>query len=210
MIAVTGIMAVMIGLAVPAFIGIAGGGDVTRAAYDVAGVFEEARAHAMANNTYVLVGLQEVDSSVSSSSQRQVEASGSAGGRIALSVVASRSGVSDYSAGAGALAQVSKLVRVENMRLEPSAFGGFDLAEEEGWEGFGYPLGGSQYRFTKVVEFTPQGVARLPAEGFSMARGGIGVRILPARGPSSAGASQANYADVRIDSPTGAVRVLRP
>src|ERR1700722_5827359 len=58
------IIAVMLVLSIPAFYAIKGGSDITKAAYDISGVLEQARTYAMANNTYVWVGFYEEDGSV--------------------------------------------------------------------------------------------------------------------------------------------------
>lgn len=129
LLAVMATMAVMMALIVPAFSGIKGAHEVTRAAYDVAGILEQARTYAIANNTYVWVGFFEEDGTKSSAQPATV----GNGGRIVLSVVASQDG-SRYSDatiddntpaafGAGAasnpvkLTQINKLVKLDGIRM---------------------------------------------------------------------------------------------
>lgn len=88
MLVVIGIMILMMGLAIPAFNMIKGGGDVTKAAYDIAGVLEQARTYAIANNTYVWVGFFEEDGATPSAAANAKPGTG----RLIISVVASKDG----------------------------------------------------------------------------------------------------------------------
>jgi len=126
---VIAIMVLMLVISLPAVLGIRGDRDITRAAYDLAGTLEQARSYAMASNTYVWVGFYEEDGSVPS--RQPAQAGG--GGRVIVSTVASRDGrrysdavISDSlpaAFGAGdasnpvALQQLSRLLRLENVRL---------------------------------------------------------------------------------------------
>jgi len=120
------IIIVMMTFLVPAFNGIQGGRDVTKAAYDIAGDLEQARTYAMANNTYVWVGFYEEDGSQLSTNPAKAGT-----GRLVMSVVASQNGerYSDSTVnastpaafGTGApsntvnLVQISKLIKVSNV-----------------------------------------------------------------------------------------------
>ena len=114
LLVVMAIIMVMTALMIPAFTQIKGAGDVTKAAYDVAGVLENARAYATANNTYVWVGFFEED---------QSKTDRTAGiGRIVLSVVASKDGTVIYTTLAPIdptrLVQINKLVKIDNVHLK--------------------------------------------------------------------------------------------
>lgn len=115
------IMAAVMAMVAPAFTGIKNAGDITKAAYDVAGVFENARAYATANNTYVWVGFYEEDASKLSTVPATV-----GNGRVVLSVVASKDGTLVYDPNSASnptwinpaqLIQVGKLVKIENAHL---------------------------------------------------------------------------------------------
>ena len=60
LLTVMSIMAVVVGLSVPALQGMAGAGSVNQSIGDLSGALESARAYAMANHTYVRVGLAQV------------------------------------------------------------------------------------------------------------------------------------------------------
>ena len=134
LLVVIAIIAILMALAAPAFHSIKGGGDLTKAAYDIAGVLDNARAYAMANNTFVYVGIAEVDSSLDPSASPQTPTSSPAiGGRVVMATVASRDGTrgydvtssslpspawTNYNNGANLVA-IGKLQRFENVHLAP-------------------------------------------------------------------------------------------
>ncbi len=93
---VIGLIAILLVLIGPAFTTMKSGGDVTSAIYGVKGVLENARAYAKANHTYVFVGLAEVDSSIDPSVSPQISTGDTPYGRVALAVVASKDGTSQY------------------------------------------------------------------------------------------------------------------
>lgn len=184
LLVVMAIMVVMMALMAPAFIQIKGAGDVTKAAYDVAGVLENARAYATANNTYVWVGFFEED---------QSKTDRTAGvGRIVLSVVASKDGTVIYTASAAIdptrLVQINKPVKIDNVHLKTAgatfpigtgtgttfdtrpavdATDGTaqigDTSPPDSQTPFQYPVGSpaptAQYTFKKAIQFSPRGEA---------------------------------------------------
>jgi len=83
-IAVIAILSTFVMLMIPS---IKGSRDITKSAYAVAGVLEQARSYALANNTYDWVGFFEEDGSQSSSNP----AAGGVG-RLVVSLVASQDG----------------------------------------------------------------------------------------------------------------------
>ena len=88
LLVVMGIAVILIGLITPAFTGVNVARNLTRAAYDVSGQLETARAYAKANSTYTWVGFFE---------EAADQPAGTAGtGRIILSVVASTDSTSIY------------------------------------------------------------------------------------------------------------------
>ena len=66
------------------------------AVYDIGSTLDQARAYAMANRTYVFVGFEEVDASVSSSVSPQVATGATPYGRVAVAVVATKDGTKHY------------------------------------------------------------------------------------------------------------------
>jgi hypothetical protein len=86
--AIMGILLALVSLGLQAVLGTAFGGEVS----DLANTLVRARAYAMANNTYVFVGIEEVDASVAASTTPQVVGNG----RLGVSVVASNDGTRGY------------------------------------------------------------------------------------------------------------------
>jgi type II secretory pathway pseudopilin PulG len=95
MLIVVAIVGLLLVLIAPAFTTIKSGSDFTSSVYGVRGVIENARTYAKANHTYVFVGFAEVDSSVDPSVSPQITV-GSAYGRVAIAVVASKDGTRQF------------------------------------------------------------------------------------------------------------------
>src|SRR5207245_4920047 len=88
---VIAVMIIVAAFIAPAFTSIKGAGDVTNAAYTIKGVLEQARTHAMANDTYTWVGFYEEDASKASTNPATAGP-----GRVVISTVASRDGTRVY------------------------------------------------------------------------------------------------------------------
>ena len=251
LLVVTAIIALMIGLMGPALTGIKDSTDLGKAAYDIAGTLDQARSYAMANNTFVFVGIGEFDASKDSSAAQQIPGTG----RVAIAVVASKDGLrgyniangtlpnpawSSYNNGAGLVA-ISRLQRFENLHLaQPGSLNGFRvsadanglvntgkmtrpaitsnyyvLAKGATVTPFAWPLGkamgGGQYNFTTVINFDPQGAARIQ---FSTNSDTIGrymeIGLVPTRGNIAPSTLPANVAAIQINGMTGATRIYRP
>lgn len=250
LLVVMAIMVAIMALVVPAFSSLKSGNDVTKAAYDIAGALNHARAYAMANATYVFVGIAEVDASVDSSAKPQLTTGATPHGRVALAIVASKDGTKHYTDAAfgqgsdwqanysdsskpeyngGHLMAISKLQQFQNLHLASSplpsssasmarpAVTGFCLlgnATSISQTPFTWPLGSSlaggyQYRFDKVIEFDPQGVARIiDSTGGNAIVRWIEVGLQQAHG--NLVSSSPNGAAIQIDGMTGAIRIYRP
>ena len=188
LLVVMAIIMLMMALAIPAFNSIKGGGDITKAAYDVAGALEMAATYARANNTYVWVGFFEEDSAATPAT---------AGfGRLVISIVCSKDGtqiVSPTGAGQasppGRLTQIGKLIKIDRMHFgdvsnpaNPDSKGAGTSWDQRPNVGVGsttyrigqttpnntifpfqYPVGSdtavAQYTFNKTIQFSPQGEA---------------------------------------------------
>ncbi len=267
LLVVVAVIVLMTGLAIPAFNAIKGGTDFTSEVYNVAGTYDQARAYAVANNTYVLAGIAEVSASVDSSATPQVTGTG----RIAMAVIASRTGTrpyqslfpgsliswnsSVYGTGAAFLA-VTKLFVLPNLHLVDLQYNGttplqnlptsgamarpslgaysYDLSNSvtqvASWFSaqFAWPLGTklsgtpqNQYKFVKVVEFDPQGTARVITQANTTSYPDavpqyIEIGLQPAHGAAAAGppASQSNNAGqiaaIQITGISGATHIYRP
>lgn len=96
LLVVMALMALLTMFLGPAVKSLKSSGDFSGALYKIAGMLQEARTYAVANNTYVFVGMAEVDAAQRDSASPQTPASASAGGRVALAAFASRDGTSVY------------------------------------------------------------------------------------------------------------------
>lgn len=252
---VASVMVLMATLAVPAFNSIKGGADLGAAATEMKGALDQARSYAMANNTYVYVGIAEVNAALDSSARPQIPANSQVGGRVAVGIVATRDGgrhyaVLDSSQGSDwqanysngqHLVQLGKVQRFEGVHLVklngpgssiPSR-GGMSrpaIADPEDVIGggasgnsatpFALPIGsglgsGYQYRFEWVIQFDPQGIARVVTAGNGDKIGlYLEIGLQQAHGnqipPAPSDQSTGNLAAIQIDCMTGKVRLYRP
>jgi prepilin-type N-terminal cleavage/methylation domain-containing protein len=134
---VIGVVATLLVLIGPALTTIRSGTDTSSAIYGVKGVLENARAYAKANHTYVFVGFSEVDSSVDPLVSPQVTTGNTPYGRVAIAVVASKDGTSQYQyatsdqgndwtanyANGAHLVAIGKLQTYQNLHFVPVDFG---------------------------------------------------------------------------------------
>lgn len=180
---VVAIMTIMVAVLAFSVTGIKDAGRITRAGYDVAGLLENARAYARANNTYVWVGFFEEDAT------KNPTTPATAGrGRVIIATVACADGTyPDGNAGSvidpTKLVMVRPLVRINNAQLasftpgngtgatfetRPSVASdtariGTSASSNLGFS-FQYPLGTAskvQYTFTNTIQFSPRGEASL-------------------------------------------------
>ena len=181
LLVVVGIIGLLLVLMAPAFTYIKGGTDVTSAAYTIQGVLESARTYARVNNTYTWVGFAEVDSSVDPSASPQVTTGPAPYGRVAIAVAASKDGTRGYDItnpsvlNPANLLPVGKLQRLENIHLantltnagnmaRPNVASNYNIGSApNSVTTFDWPLGSGNptYSFKKVINFDPQGVARI-------------------------------------------------
>lgn len=265
LLVVVAVMVVLMTLAIPAFNAIRGGTDFTSEVYNVAGTYDQARAYAVANNTYVLAGIFEVSAPVYTSGTPAVGGTG----WVVMAVIASKTGMRPYqslfpsglttwnSTGYGtgtSFVAVTKLLELPNLHLVDLQYNGTtplslpatgnmarpgpalipsydDLSNAPESPSirfssqFAWPLGttltGGQYKFVKVVEFDPQGTARIIWQNFPVTFPDavppyIEVGLQPAHGAVAAGppASQSSgagqIAAVQIAGITGATHIYRP
>ena len=189
LLAIMAIIVLMTALVAPVMTSLKGGNDFTTAVYDMAGVLEQSRAYAMAENTHVFVGITEVDASRDELAPNQTPASVNAGGRVAIAVMASKDGTSHFdptnksvwinslSSTPIPFALMGKIRRIENMHLmdisnnipasggmvRPLVTAGCNVANDSSDTPFSLPLASqtqsAQYVFNRVIAFDSRGTA---------------------------------------------------
>ena len=190
---VIGVISLLMVLVVPAVSNLKGSGDLTNAAYTISGALEQARSHALGNNTYVWVGFYEEDVSKSSTSPATPGI-----GRVVISIVASKDGTIIYDPNSLAaidptrLTHVGKLIKLQNVHLTTFTDGSgtgstFDTRPPVTYDTarigdrtppspsltpFQYPVGTptptAQYTFLKAIQFSPRGEARINNNNFTL------------------------------------------
>jgi prepilin-type N-terminal cleavage/methylation domain-containing protein len=193
LLVVIGVISLLMVLVVPAVSNLKGSGDLTNAAYTISGALEQARSHALGNNTYVWVGFYEEDVSQPSTSPATPGI-----GRVVISIVASKDGTIIYDPNNLAtidptrLTQVGKLTKIQNVHLTTFADGSgtgstFDTRPPVTYSTarigdttppgasltpFQYPVGTppptAQYTFLKAIQFSPRGEARINNNNFTL------------------------------------------
>jgi prepilin-type N-terminal cleavage/methylation domain-containing protein len=157
LLVVIAIISILLVLFVPAFTNIKSGNDITNAASTITGLLDQARTYAMANNTYVWVGLFEEDGSIPSSNPATAGT-----GRLVMPIVASKDGTTVYNPNSSLnpdpidptkVTQVNKLVRIDNIHLPLFAVGSgtgetFDTRPVLQFDGFG--VGYNDSRFGEI------------------------------------------------------------
>ena len=258
LLVVMAIIVTMMMLVGPAFNSLKNAGDVTKTVYDVAGVLEQARTYAMSNNTYVFVGIAEVDASLSSSGT-QSATTATPYGRVAMAVVASKDGTRGYdinNPGDGKtntpgswianyyngvtpnganLVAIGKLQHFENTHLAPLAStlpnsggltrpvvsnGSYQLGNTTYNPNpsacstpFDWPLGSAldkgQYSFKRVINFDPQGIARIQyktnADEITQY---MEIGLQQTNGTLVSSGS--NVTAIQVDCMTGGIHIYRP
>jgi prepilin-type N-terminal cleavage/methylation domain-containing protein len=231
MLAVVGIMSVLMALLMPAISGMNNNDSVTKAAYDIDGLLDGARAYAMANNDYVFVGFEEVNSANSASTVPQQPATATAGGRLAVVIVATKDGTSTLAS--GNLVIVQKLARFDNLHLADftgiAATSGPMSARAviDGTNSLSlgsssvistgtiaWPLGAAtpQYQFTRIIQFDTQGVASIQGiptipQYIEIALQQTHGNVIPAAPTNLA---TGNQVAIQEDGITGALHIYRP
>jgi prepilin-type N-terminal cleavage/methylation domain-containing protein len=226
---VIGIIGALMVLLVPALSSLKGANDVTNNAYTIKDVLEQARTYALAKHTYVWVGFfEESSNSPATAGTGRVVVSVVAsknGTRVYSDTVSDPPPLSPAS-----LIQISKPLKIENTHLEripdtavPRAdvpvdqyhVGHADFAKRVQFDGsvipnnttFPYPLNGtSQYTFTKIIQFNPQGDATKIADTPTRT---IEVGLRPTHG-SALNDNSRNLVVIQLAGITGQSKLIRP
>jgi prepilin-type N-terminal cleavage/methylation domain-containing protein len=188
LLVVMAIIAILSSLAIPAFNAIRGAGSLTKAANDVSGILEQARAYAMAQNTYVWVGFKKEGSDT-----------------LLVGVSASPSGTTN----ANNLVSISRLVRIENLQLveapASTARPQSNVVQLFG-SGTAFPFSSGTNAFAnQILRWNSRGEARLDSATLSRV---IEIGLQPSANGVIRNAS--NYLAIQINALSGAVSVFRP
>lgn len=122
LLVVIGIIAVLLALVAPAVTTTKTAGDFINSSYTIKDTLEQARASAMANNTYVWVGFYEENTTASAPTNTAPPYSGV--GRVIVAVVSSKDGTKIFDASdppaalpSAQLNQLGKLIKIQGIHL---------------------------------------------------------------------------------------------
>ncbi len=152
LLVVIAVIAVLVGLAVPALVSLTQGSGMRRAITSVSDSLELARTEAMAQSTWVWVGVADTTKANAASTPE-----------LAITTVISRDGTRDTTS--ANLLPLTRPVRVENVKLLPARTDGTPVGTRV-LEGspfvFAAPVDGQSVSFTgTIIAFSPQGEALL-------------------------------------------------
>ncbi|MDX2082010.1 MAG: prepilin-type N-terminal cleavage/methylation domain-containing protein [Terrimicrobiaceae bacterium] len=204
LLTVVAIVALLTGLTVPVLRTLGDARDVGQTVYQIADVLRQARAQAMARNTYVAVGF---------ATQEETTPAPPAQDRfVVLSSRISTDGrrPSDWNSDAAAL-NLGKIYRFDRTTLAAvaSSFGGTKqnpdvrLDAISGGSHFTRRMGGQTVSFSRVVEFGPTGEMRVVGQSLNRL---TELGLASANRPDDPASSAA----LQIAGLTGTVRVFRP
>jgi len=229
LLVVIAIILIMSALAVPVMNSLRGAGDLTTAAYDVAGILERARAHALAHNTHVWVGFYEENAGTTAPTSTLPAYPGK--GQVVVGTVASLDGTRIFPDGATAatlpasrLTAVDKIVKIQNLHLmdvgtpaggdsktlngrpaEPYSDDNNRISSESA-DKTPFPFTIQDYTFSKTIRFSPRGEASINGQDLKRIAE-IGLR--PTRG-SVVDLNTPNVAAVQFSGISGNVQIYRP
>ncbi len=201
LLAVMAVITVMMAAVVPAINGLKSTGNLSSAAFEIAGTLEQARAYAMANNTFVYVGFAERD---------QLDAGKTGQGQIVMAAMGSKNGSRTFDA--ANLSPLTRLRKLPAVRLEeglpnsgamsrPVALSGYQVANDAFFAQDSFILSG--VTFTKILQFDPRGMASVQSRSTTVPQW-MEIGLVGAVGSST------DCAAVVVDGVTGVAKIYRP
>lgn len=230
MLVVLAISAILTTLVVGSISGLSEAGSINQAASDLSGLFQQARTYAMANNTYVYVGLEELDGA---NPQPQAGT-----GRVVVVATATRDGTATMGTNDANLFAISKprifnFIHLANLSGNTSGnlerttssdsvdflytTAGAPSIPTSSSFSFSWPLGtassSSLYQFNQsngtVVQFNSRGMAQVVGSGGpENLAPWLEIGLQKAHGTLISNGP--NVAVLQIEGITGAVKIYRP
>jgi prepilin-type N-terminal cleavage/methylation domain-containing protein len=239
LLVVIAIVSIMAGMGVLSLKGISSRESTSSAAVQIAGMIQDARSYAMANNTHVYMGLTEVDLNGAESGVL-TPAEGNIGGRVVMVLLASKNGSFAYDKSAPRELGVDSLMALTPLKVldgvhladlshyPPPVEGrmarrqvvkpAYHLGnpESESRIPFSWPLSGGRatYRFDRVLQFDPQGSVSMVLESIGKAVDVFEVGLQKTRGnlvpELPEKEGSGDLAALQIEGISGATQIFRP
>ncbi len=211
LLVVVSIMILLSVVAIPAFSSLKKGSSLNTATSVIATTLEQARAYAMANDTYVVVCFEETDSATPTS---QMQNPGT--GRVAIQAFSSLDATLNLTA--------ANLMPLGRMRI----FDNIDLPDAlslssgtlSGRPAANYVVGSAdfpaaadtvasgKFTFSKIMAFDPEGVLHLPTNPAQAGLQYLEIDVQQSNG-SAAPSDARNVSAIQVDGLTGAVSIYR-
>jgi len=211
LLVVIAIMTVVTSVVVMTSGGLTNSRAIPAALDDIGGVLEQAKAYAMANNTYVFVGFTEVDA---------LNVTQPGIGRILLVTMGSMDGTKDFGTNQSNLTMLFKPLVLKGVHFadslpnsgsmsrpvvpDPYRLGNMAFIAQNSFTSYVYQ---NQFTFTKIIQFDPRGVASVQSDTISI-QPWIEIGVIPAIGDTVGGTQ--NCGALILDGMTGSVTTYRP
>ena len=211
LLVVVSIMILVSALAAPAISSLKKGSTVNTATAVIATTLEQARAYAMANDTYVVVCFEETDASIPTS-----QAQNSGTGRVAIQAFSSLDATLNLTG--------QNLMRLGRMRI----FDNIDLPDASSLSSgtlpgrpkadyvvgnSGFPAAADEvisggFTFSKIIAFDPQGGLHIPTNPSQAGLQYLEIDLQQSNG-STAASNAKDVSAIQVDGLTGAVNIYR-
>lgn len=233
---VTAILALILSFLAPALTTLKGASDITTSAHAIADRLQQARTHAMANNTYVWVGFYEENYGTTTATNTQPPFPGR--GRVVIASVSSIDGTQIFddsdtpaSLPTARITVLSKLLQLEGIHVvdigapvggDPETVDGrpnppytdgqqisadhYNRISSESSDTTRFPFTALNYTFYKTVRFNPRGEAQLNSTYSLKRRAEIGLR--PTHG-NLVDVQNSNVVAIQFSGVTGNFKVYR-
>jgi prepilin-type N-terminal cleavage/methylation domain-containing protein len=211
LLVVMAVLVVMLSLAGPAMNALKGANDVNQAAADLSGLLEQARAYAMANNTFTYVGIAQTEKNNTY--------------QVKLAVWASKQGIrqNNISAIKDDLLQIGRVKTLENAKLSksidqyktkrPDVDNAAKIDDQTASSGLNLSTGTSDTKvdFKTFLRFSPGGAVQLDSftDPTDNLRSYYEIGLKQTRGNND-NLPNANSAVIQVSGLTGSVQTYRP
>jgi prepilin-type N-terminal cleavage/methylation domain-containing protein len=223
MLSVLGIISILAVVSFPALQSMQQSGNFAQSVYKLADGINYARSYAMSQNTYVYLGLTEVDRTQNPGATPQVPGYG----RVVLAMVATTNATSYDGVTVADLTQIRPPQPFDLLYLaptlptattggmvRPSSTTNFESGSPIFSTQFALPLGSpassTKYNFSNCIAFNPQGGIGTTGSSAQW----VEIDLQPSTGATipapPASANQGNQAAIVIDGATGALTIFRP
>ncbi|MCE0499340.1 MAG: prepilin-type N-terminal cleavage/methylation domain-containing protein [Methylacidiphilales bacterium] len=211
LLVVIAMIAILFTLAVPAFNAISRSNQLNTATTAISTLLAQARAYAMANNTYVFICFEETNFSTPSN---QTQSTGT--GRVAVQVFSSLDSTMNLAStnlsAVGMLKIFNNLDLPQSLTATTGTLSGRPTADyivgSTGFPTASTTITSGNFTFSKIMAFDPQGVVHIPSSTPQSGLQYLEIDMQESNG-NTAPTAATNVSAIQVDGLTGAVTIYR-